>query len=451
MSTFLSHFVAPILWRFFLRSQRYRYYASMRCRQYDSLEKNKELQREKLFHIVNYAVQHIPYYKMIAKERGIVVDRKSIFSDIKKFPVLTKEIIRREGKNLCNPKIVAKVNTSGGTTGEPVSFYQDQSTRDFGAATKMLFYEWAGRHDGEFMMSLWGSERDILQGGEGTRGWLVRYFTNVELLNAFKMTPQRMTAYWAMLKNKRPKLLLAYVQSAYELARYAEKKGLGSLNIGALMTSAGNLSRPVRMFLESVYQCKVFNRYGSREVGDMACSCEKGEELHLNIFNHFMEVLDTTDGEVDVQNSGSIHITTLNNYAMPLLRYRIGDRSTGIDWTSPCFCGRGLPRIAKLLGRDVEVFLLSDGSIVDGEYFTHLFYHKTWVEKFQVIQEALDTVIVRVVKIDSEKIVEDQVEIEMAIRTVMGERCVIVWEFVPEIDPLPSGKFLYTISKVKMI
>lgn len=451
MSIFLSRFIAPFLWRFILRSQRYVYYANMRRKQYDSLEANRELQKEKLFHMVSYSVQHIPYYRKIAKERGIVVSKASIFSDIKKFPILTKEIIRREGKNLCNLKISARVNTSGGTTGEPVSFYQDQSTRDFGAATKMLFYEWAGRRDGEFMISLWGSERDILQGGEGIRGLFVRYFTNVELLNAFKMTPQRMTAYWATLKKKRPKLLLAYVQSAYELARYAEKKGLGASNVGALMTSAGNLSQVVRKFLESTYQCVVFNRYGSREVGDMACSCEKMDSLHLNTFNHFMEVLDDTAKDVDAQDVGAVHITTLNNYAMPLLRYRIGDRSSGIDWKSSCPCKRGLPRIARLLGRDVEVFLLSDGSIVDGEYFTHLFYHKAWVEKFQVIQEELNKVMIRVVKIDREYIPEDQAEIEKAIRTVMGEQCVIVWEFTSEIEPLSNGKFLYTISKVKMV
>ncbi len=265
------------------------------------------------------------------------------------------------------------------------------------------------------------------------------------------MTPYHMKMYWGVLQKNHPKLLLAYVQSAYELARFAEKNKWKIPGIGALMTSAGNLSSYTRNFLESVYQCRVFNRYGSREVGDMACSCEKSESLHLNVFNHFVEVLDDAGEDTDRNQVGAVHITTLNNYAMPLLRYRIGDRSSGVDWQERCSCGRGLPKIAKLHGREVEVFWLSDGGIVDGEYFTHLFYYRRWVEKFQVIQEKIDKVILRVVKIETVDIAEDQQEIEVAIRVIMGEHCQIVWEFIDEIEPLPSGKFLYTISRVKMI
>lgn len=452
MSTFLSVYIAPILWRYIVRSRRYVYYAIMRQRQYDSLEKNIEFQREKLFHIVEYAVLNIPYYRKIAKERSIKITKESIFSDIRKFPILTKEIIREQGILLCNPRIASVKNTSGGTTGEPVTFLQDKTSRDWGAAAKMFFYEWSGRQDGEYMVSLWGSERDIFQGSDGLRGLIVRYFTNVKLLNTFRMTPNQMESYWKEIEEKRPKLVLAYVQSAYELARYVEKKGKVISGTSALMTSAGNLYPTTRSFLEKIFQCRVFNRYGSREVGDVACTCEKQNELHLNIFNHFVEVLDNNGNDIDDSiKTGNIHITTLNNYAMPLLRYSIGDIATGIDMTNTCVCGRGLPRLRRLAGRDVEVFSLADGTMVDGEFFTHLFYHKTWVKKFQIIQESFSLVRVRIVKIGTLDTQLDEEEITQAILIVMGEQCDVVWDFVPEIEPLPSGKFLYTINRTKMI
>src|SRR5690606_28438136 len=139
---FLSRSVAPFLWTHVLRSKRFEYLKECRRWQWETLEVNRRRQDEKLFLMIDYAVKHIPYYARIAQEHSIVPRKETIGEDLKKFPVLTKEIIRREGRNLVNPSVRAKRNTSGGTTGEPVVIYQDQESRDWGAATKELFYEW---------------------------------------------------------------------------------------------------------------------------------------------------------------------------------------------------------------------------------------------------------------------------------------------------------------------
>ena len=77
------------------------------------------------------------------------------------------------------------------------------------------------------------------------------------------------------------------------------------------MTSAGILYPKYKELIEDVFHCPVFNRYGSREVGDIACDCEKHEGLHLNIFNHYIEIIDEEGKNCEPGKMGEIVVTTL--------------------------------------------------------------------------------------------------------------------------------------------
>nr|MDO8116855.1 hypothetical protein [Candidatus Sigynarchaeota archaeon] len=87
-----------------------------------------KIQRERLFKLVKHAIENVPYYRRIAQERKITITEQTIFNDLKKFPVLTKEIIRTHWKEL-HVSLKAEryiINTSGGTTGEPIRIIQDR-------------------------------------------------------------------------------------------------------------------------------------------------------------------------------------------------------------------------------------------------------------------------------------------------------------------------------------
>ena len=102
--------------------------------------------------------------------------------------------------------------------------------------------------------------------------------------------------------------------------------------------------------IEEVFRTKVYNKYGSREVGDMACSCEKDEGLHLNILNNYIEILNDNLEPCKPGEIGQVYVTVLNNFVMPLLRYQIGDMAVPSK-VEQCSCGRGLPLIEKVIGR----------------------------------------------------------------------------------------------------
>ncbi|MFA5776878.1 MAG: phenylacetate--CoA ligase family protein [Parcubacteria group bacterium] len=445
MRYFLSKYIAPILWKYGKGSNRYEIYEYLKKQQGKSLEENIAIQKKKLYEILDYSIKNIPYYRKIARENNITVAPNTIFEDIKKFPILTKKIIRKELNNLINKKITAVKNTSGGSTGEPVVFFQDKVKNDWSAATKMFWNEWAGWKPGDLVISLWGSEKDILKAREGLSGFLMRNFINSINLNAFRMTKEDMLRFVEIINKEKPSIVVAYAESIYEFSRFIEKEKIKIHTPQSIISSAGTLFPEFRKTIERVFRCHVFNKYGSREVGDIACECEKHEGLHLNIFSHYLEILDDKLNNSLPRKAGDIYITTLCNKAMPLIRYAIGD--IGIpDFKNPS-CQRGFPVIESIKGRSVNLFETREGTLIGGEYFTHLFYFRKWVNKFQVIQKNYEAIEINVV-LEKKENLDEINEIEKNIKLVMGKECKIVWKFVSDISPTKSGKFLYTISEL---
>ena len=325
-------------------------------------------------------------------------------------------------------------------------------SRDWGQAIKAVFDEWAGCSVGARKVKLWGSERDVFQGSMGLRGRISEVLYNKRVVNAFNMSVRDMEEFVRFLNRWRPTLLLAYVESAYEVAKTIKANGWEIHPPGAIMTSAGTLFPDFRREIEDVFGCAVFDRYGTREVGDVACDCEHHAGLHVSVVTHVVEVLREDGSACQPGETGDLVITSLTNYAMPLIRYKIGDRATVTD--AICPCGRGLPLMHSIEGRSTSVFRNLAGDIISPEYFIHLLgvvlNHKRLIKRFQVIQEELDLVIVKLVLDHTGENARDDLltNIREKIQLVMGSTTLVEFAIVGEIAPSASGKYLYTVSKI---
>jgi phenylacetate-CoA ligase len=448
----MKKYIAQILTR--IRSKgRYRHLSLMKEYEYKHISECRNLQKELLYNILKYSLNNVPYYMEIGRINDIQISKDNIFNDIKKFPILSKGILRTNFDDLKSETFEGDYykNTSGGSTGEPVIFLQDILYNEKGKGSKIFFYEWAGRKDGEKMIKLWGSERDILVGTQGIDGWIMENILNIKLLNSFRMSESDMKKYVEIIDKEKPKIIEAYVQSIYELSKFIKNNSLKVYSPKGIITSAGTLYPEYAKLIEEVFRTKVYNRYGSREVGDMACSCEKDDRLHLNIFNQYIEILDNNLEPCKPEEIGHVYVTTLDNYIMPLIRYQIGDMAIPAR-NEQCSCGRGLPLIEKVVGRQMDVFKTKDGRIIPGEFFIHFIgvvYNKDFISKFQVIQKDYAFVIIRLVLKDEAKFNSYKNQIVDSIRVVMGNECKVEFEFVNDIKPTKSGKYLYTISEIK--
>jgi phenylacetate-CoA ligase len=298
---------------------------------------------------------------------------------------------------------------------------------------------------------LWGSERDLFVGKETPKIRLGRWLRNEIWLNTFNVSAEQMFAYVNQINAFKPVQILAYAESIYELSRFIERKGLRVHCPRSIMTSAGTLDQSMRGKIEQVFKTPVFNRYGSREVGDIACECSHHKGLHISPFTHYVEILRQDGTRSQPGEIGEIVITILTNYAMPLIRYRIGDMGAWAD--EACTCGRSWPILREVTGRVTDNFITRDGTITYGAFFRHLLFYKDWIKKYQIIQEAYDHIRILIVPneiIDkSQEFYSDEIrEITEKIRHVMGPGCRVEFETVTDIAPTNSGKYRYTISRV---
>ncbi|MFX0138437.1 MAG: hypothetical protein ACFFDN_32645, partial [Candidatus Hodarchaeota archaeon] len=420
--------------------------------QWQTLEKNEKRQKRELYEIIKYSVNHIPYYNKIVRENNIQYSKESIFKDIKRFPILKKELIRQNFSNLVNSNLKCRYRkeSSGGTTGEPIELLLDERNDHYRDAFTYLVHKWAKR--GKVLVQLWGSEKDIFntKKQDSIRG-IIEVNENHYILNSFRMSQTDMINYINFINKIKPGMILAYVHSIFELTNFINTRKIEIHSPNAIITSAGTLFEKQRKAIQKTFSCPVFNFYGSREAPAIACECEKHEGLHLNIFNYYFEVLDDNGDEIrKEEEKGGIYITTLHNKVMPLIRYKIGDIVTFTNKT--CTCGRGLPLIKHVNGRIVDIFRNENNELIDGEYFTHLFYFKSFLKQFQVIQKDLNFILVRIVPNNNENIFDkyrDEIfDIEKKIKLIMGENCSLEWKIEKEILPSLSGKFRYTISEI---
>jgi phenylacetate-CoA ligase len=421
--------------------------------EYERPEMLARLQDEKLSGLLMHAHANVPYYHKILEDAAVIKNGKVCLENFQRIPVLTKDIIRNQGENMYSKDYQKRSwfhNSSGGSTGEPVRFIQDRNYKDWSLACGYYFNYMAGKDVGEPELKLWGSERDILKGSEKLSSRINNLLFNVEMLNSFLMSEKNLKDYVSRWNLIRPKSVNAYTSSVYDFARYIKGAGIKIFRPEVIICSAETLTPDVRNLIEEVFGCPALNHYGSREVGVIACECLKKEGLHTFPLNTKMEILDESLRPCPPGQMGNVYVTTLDNLSMPLIRYGIGDMAIPAKITK-CSCGRGAPLIETVVGRHIEVFKTRDGKIVPGEFFIHfvgVVYNKGIVKKFQVVQKNYDYILIKAVLLDNQKFAETIPALVDSIRKVMGQDCKVEFEYVDDIPPTKSGKYLYTISEL---
>jgi phenylacetate-CoA ligase len=415
----------------------------------DQSGETRKRTRQLLLKMLRHAQRSVPYYNEVVRPTGRCFGEEPL-TFLSNFPILTKDIIRQNFDRLKSSDLSRRrwtYNSSGGSTGEPIDLIQDRYFTDYQMALQFLSYNWAGRELGEPGVHVWGSWRDILNHKSAVSKRILDRLTNDRFFNAFMMTPDKMRAYLAELNQNPPRLIIAYAQSIYELVQFAEKEGIPTRPQVAIMTSAGTLHPWMREKIEAAFQCRVFNRYGSREVGDIASECEAHAGLHVFPSGNYVEIVDDQGHPLPNGEEGNILVTNLYNYAMPLIRYYIGDRGV-LSRSDRCACGRQGQILERISGRNVEMFRKKDGTLVDGLFFNHFLYYKEWVQKFQVVQKDYERVVFKIQKTEKNYQDWELEEIRQKTRVVMGDGCEVSFEFVDDIPPSRSGKYSYTISEV---
>jgi phenylacetate-CoA ligase len=409
------------------------------------------LQRAKLLHLVEYAYQYVPYYRHTFDKVGFrPSDLRHAPDSFRCIPLLTKAIVRENLEDLLTTepqrrKQLTKVTTSG-STGHPLVFWQDHDFRDSVTADIQRHIEWAGAKMGQLHAYIWGANFEA-DSAQALRTRLIDWEWNRFLTNAFLLTNESLAAFADRVQRQHPRVLYGYASSLYRFAQFARQSPQLDITSDGIISSAEVLLPAVRQFIEETFHCRVFDRYGTKELGGVACECEGHTGLHISAENNFVEVVHDgrpTRGE----EVGAIVVTNLNNKGMPFIRYSIEDDGAWHE-ESDCSCGRSSPRLKTLEGRLVDTFKTCDGrtawSGFAGAGYSCL--ANPAIKQFQIVQKSLDHMVVRLVRAGD----VPQANLDELVRTIhtaFGDNVEVEFEFPEEIPVLPSGKHRYAISEL---
>ena len=415
--------------------------------QYLSLEQIESLQMKKAKNLIKYAYNYVPYYKKIFKSLKLTPDDIQNKNDFEKLPVLTKEDIRNNISEMVSinyKKSDLIVNSTGGSTGENLNFFNDKNRSEIRQAISIRGDKWAGLDIGVKHTYLWGSRFDSSLQNTFKEKLINKLYGSL-FLSSYELSDKKMLQYAYKLQKHNSKVLIAYPSSLYELSKFINENKLDKINLESIITSAETLYDYQREYIESTFNCKIFNRYGCREFGPIAQECSEHIGLHVNLEHLLIEFLENNDSEsTNGDGRSKIIITDLDNYAMPLIRYEIGDIGESLDHS--CHCGRNLP-LMLVEGRTFDVIIGKNGNKLGGTFWTLLF--RTYVEgvkEFQIIQESKDKLNIALI-INKNFNSESLTILEIKIKEFCGNSMKIHFLFPNKIDASKSGKRRFVINR----
>jgi len=253
-----------------------------------------------------------------------------------------------------------------------------------------------------------------------------------------------MASYAKKIASYKPKFLRGYPSAIYTFANYLKETGKNTIRTRAVFTTAEMLLPQQREVIKGQFGCKVFDQYGCYDGGPQAMECSEHCGLHISAERVIIEFVDKDRKPVPPGESGGIITTDLYNYTMPFIRYAVGDRGTLSK--EQCPCGRGLPLIKFLEGRVTDIIVLGNGVTLSGPALT-LVFKDCHIKQYQVIQEAEDKLLIKVVKGEGYT-EQDTSHFMNIIRAHGGKGVDIETQFVTEIAPTKTGKWKFIISKV---
>lgn len=410
-----------------------------------SLEAVEKHQFEEMRKLLQHASRRVPYYRELFQSNGINPSTLRP-GDLNQIPILSKNTVRERKQDLLAQPIdlrQLKLNASGGSTGEPVQFYQDQTYWANARAIRWMFESWWGVRPGDPTASIWGADRDLPE-----LQWKERIYygiSQIRICNAFALSAKRMERFARSLHAWQPVFVTGYASALEMFSRFLLERPEWRIRPRAISSSAETLTEQQRGVIEKAFEAPVYNFYGSREVNNLAAECAVQCGLHTNTLTRYIEIVDEHGNPAPLGVPGRILVTDLTNAVMPFIRYENGDIG---NWAEePCRCGRPFPLLKKIWGRSSDFIVTPSGKSIHGEFFTHLFYSRPEVRTFQVKQNSIDDVQVLVVLQPGERNFNAE-KLRQQIQEALGPgvRCAI--QTVEKIERAASGKHRFTISMV---
>lgn len=394
--------------------------------------------------LVRWAGEKVPYYRETFRNLGFDPRIEFSFEDYRRLPPLEKQTLRERAVELIADgftRATMSRNSTGGSTGEPIRFWLDQPSRAWRDVATQQTFARIGWRSGERVSLIWGFNADLKK-AMSTRTRVAQWLAHRQVNDCYhsSLSDDVLDKFHARIARYQPEFLWCYSSALSLLAHRLRETGRKpAYPRRGIVTGAEKLDPAQRKIIESVFKVPIYESYGSRECGLIGMQLSPTEcRLHVTGAN----ILAEPYGEVDPAAANEILVTDLHRLAMPILRYRIGDRarfpSTGSE--AP------VEYLEEVTGRTVEQILLPDGRRVPGLQFAGLL-RRFDIREYQVIQETSGNVCVMLVP--GAKLASQELEkIDRILKTTL-EGVSLSISLVSSIERTQAGKSRPVISRYR--
>ena len=397
-----------------------------------------------LKNLLRHAIENVPFYEryaMLKAEFG----RRSAYDLLRELPIVDKDVINKDpGAFLARGRGKSVVSRTSGTTGTPFSIHMDKASFVLTDALWWRRTQWNGYEPGDWIARLVGDPIIPLSEKNPRQPWLISHTDRRIYLSTFHLNPDTAWRIGELLRRRRPAYVMGYPSSLEILCGFLKDTDFKmDWNLKHVLYSSEPMLAHREKVISDVLRAPVRGLYGSGERVISAGQCSAGN-YHLSLVDGFLE------GQFGIMEQVEpAAVTTLSNYAMPLIRYQIGDVIEAQP-SSACPCGRTLPVISPVITKHEDWIVTPSGRKIAPSAVVWAFIHQDIqdIHNGQVVQE--DERLVRVYLNTDQATFERYREIlQESMRRVFFDELEVEVVRRNQIEVTGAGKSRFIYSKLR--
>ena len=403
--------------------------------------------------MIDHAHRTVPFYRERLIAAGYRSGQAVTLEWLRALPLLTRGNIQDAGAALHSTAVPPQFgavheNRTSGATGQPVQVLRTALDGLLWQANTLRDHAWHQRDQSLKLAAIRALAPGIADPplGVTASGWgAASEAVRTTAPSALLTLSADIAAQAAWIGQFAPGYLLTYPGNLAALLAYFAQKGERLPGLRAVLTVGETVAPALRAACRDTLGVNIEDVYSSQELGYIALQCPVSGQYHVMAESVLVEVLNPAGQPCAPGETGRLVISSLHNYAMPLIRYELRDYATV---GTPCACGRTLPTLAAIAGRERNMVRLPDGTTHWPLVGFHRFREIAPVRQYQLIQHALQAVEVRLV-CDRALTAAEESELGAVICTALGYPFELRFAYYEgELPRAANGKFEEFVSRL---
>lgn len=417
-------------------------------------EELRRLQFLQIAELVAHIDRAVPFYGVSLRKAGLKPGEPITGEAWARVPILTRRAVQEAGDKLYARELppghgkTTTVATSG-SSGMPVRIAKTDLHQFYWDAFYLREELWHGR---DFLAKGMAIRRDEARTTLDEKIHIRRMADwGTPISTVYPSGPSLLLDYRStvadqveVLLAERPVYFTVYPSILLEILRHCRARGIKIEGVAQVRTVREALAAETRALTREIFGAEIVDIYSAAETGNLAIQCPEQGAYHAQSESTLVEILNEANRACMPGEIGRVVVTPLHNFAMPLIRYEIGDLA---EAGASCSCGRTLPVIARILGRARDMLTLPNGEKRYPYYGHNALVRVTAIRQHQVVQKSRDEIEIRLV-LSRPLTAEEDAHIRAAALEGLGHPFKLTLTECDEIKRSPEGKYAEFRSEI---